>query len=70
MNNKELGKTTITDLFEHMLESGESKTIIEAIKKERGEEKTVQNESDLLKSRLELLRNLSPKSNINDKSKS
>lgn len=70
MNNKELGKATITDLFEHMLESGESKTIIEAIKKERGEEKAVQNESDLLKSRLELLRNLSPKSNTNDKSKS
>lgn len=70
MSNKELGKTTLADLFEHMLESGESKTIIEAIKKERGEEKTIQNESDLLKSRLELLRNLSPKSNTNDKSKS
>lgn len=58
MNNKELGKATITDLFEHMLESGESKTIIEAIKKERGNETIVKSESEQLTDRKNILKQL------------
>jgi hypothetical protein len=61
MNNKELGKATITDLFEHMLESGESKTIIEAIRKERGNETAVKSESEQLTDRKNILKNLTKK---------
>ena len=61
MKNKELGKATITDLFEHMLESGESKTILDAIRKERGNETAVKSESEQLTDRKNILKNLTKK---------
>ena len=61
MNNKELGKATITDVFEHMLESGESKTILDAIRKERGNETAVKSESEQLTDRKNILKNLTKK---------
>ena len=61
MKNKELGKATITDLFEHMLESGESKTILDAIRKERGNETTVKSESEQLTDRKNILKQLTIK---------
>ena len=61
MNNKELGKATITDVFEHMLESGESKTILDAIRKERGNETAVKSESEQLTDRKNILKQLTIK---------
>ena len=61
MKTKELSKSTITDLFEHMLESGESKTIIDAIRKERGNDNTVKSEAEQLNERKDILKKLKDK---------
>ena len=61
MKDKELNKSTISDLFVHMLESGESETVLEAIRKERGEEIVIKSEAELLKERKNILKNITKK---------
>jgi len=61
MKEKEFSKLPIFDLFDYMLETGEVASIIDAIRKERGDEKPVQNESEQLRERKNILKNLSKK---------
>lgn len=61
MKDKELNKLTISDLFVHMLESGESETVLDAIRKERGNETTTKTEAELLTERKNILKNITKK---------
>ena len=58
MKDKDLKKVPIMDLFEQLISSGESESIIDAIKKERGSDKIIDTRSKELENRQEILNKL------------
>lgn len=58
MKDKDLKKVPIMDLFEQLISSGESESIIDAIKKERGNNKIIDTRSKELEKRQEILNKL------------
>ena len=58
MKGKDLKKVPIMDLFEQLISSGESESIIDAIKKERGNNKIIDTRSKELEKRQEILNKL------------
>ncbi len=57
MKDKDLKKVPIMDLFEQLINSGESESLIEAIKKERGNDKIIDTRQRELENRQEILKN-------------
>ncbi|MBC7390111.1 MAG: hypothetical protein H7329_12920 [Opitutaceae bacterium] len=58
MKEKDLKKVPIMDLFEQLISSGETVSIIEAIKKERGNDQVIDSRSKELENRQDILKNL------------
>ena len=58
MKDLDLKKVPIMDLFEELISSGETVSIIEAIKKERGNDKIVDTRTKELENRQDILKKL------------
>lgn len=53
--NKKLARTNVVDFLDQLIDSGESKTIVDAIRKERGGERAVSTEQEELEKRKNIL---------------
>ena len=58
MEDKDLKKVPIMDMFELLISSGETESLLEAIRRERGSDKTIDTKKEELENRQSVMKNL------------
>jgi len=58
MEDKDLKKVPIMDMFELLINSGETESLLDAIRKERGADKTIETKKDELDNRQLVMKKL------------